>query len=244
MLDLGAHRDGQPLQPLSTSSARKTMGQKGSREAPEAPRAQDRQEDTPAAAVPPEDAPLAPAPAPLADLTQDSSDDEPPAKRAKKADPAPSGSAPSTVRAPPPVILTGGIELTSDRNNRLFLTFMQENPCVGETEDLTDRKVCCGVRFDGFRGDTLGNALEHFLSPEWKDMPEEWKDAHGSKDFRVAMQTTSKLLADVDLEPNVNLELKGWQPEERMRHMIVRMHPFMVASAFKLWPFDPKWKDL
>ena len=220
------------------------MGQKGSREAQEAPRAQDRQEDIPTAAAPQEDASPAPAPAPLADFTQDSSDDEPPAKRAKKSDPAPSGSAPSTVRAPPPVILTGGIELTSDRNNRLFLTFMQENPCVGETEDLTDRKVCCGVRFDGFRGDTLGNALEHFLLPEWKDMPEEWKDAHGSKDFRVAMQTTSKLLADVDLEPNVNLELKGWQPEERMRHMIVRMHPFMVASAFKLWPFDPKWKDL
>ena len=220
------------------------MGQKGSREAQEAPRAHDRQEDTPTAAAPQEDASPAPAPAPLADFTQDSSDDEPPAKRAKKADPAPSGSAPSTVRAPPPVILTGGIELTSDRNNRLFLTFMQENPCVGETEDLTDRKICCGVKFDGFRGDTLGNALEHFLLPEWKDMPEEWKDAHGSKDFRVAMQTTSKLLADVDLEPNVNLELKGWQPEERMRHMIVRMHPFMVASAFKLWPFDPKWKDL
>ena len=138
----------------------------------------------------------------------------------------------------------GGIELTSDRNNRLFLTFMQENPCVGETEDLTDRKICCGIRFDGFRGDTLGNALEHFLLPEWKDMPEEWKDAHGSKDFRVVMQTTSKLLADVDLEPNVNLELKGWKPEDRMRHMIVRMHPFMVASAFKLWPFDPEWKDL
>ena len=208
------------------------MGQKGSREAQEAPRAQDRQEDTPTAAAPQEDASPAPAPAPLADFTQDSSDDEPPAKRAKKA------------RAPPPVILTGGIELTSDRNNRLFLTFMQENPCVGETEDLTDRKVCCGIRFDGFRGDTLGNALEHFLLPEWKDMPEEWKDAHGSKDFRVVMQTTSKLLADVDLEPNVNLELKGWQPDERMRHMIVRMHPFMVASAFKLWPFDPKWKDL
>ena len=220
------------------------MGQKGSREAQEAPRAQDSEPLAATAAASPEDASPAPAPAPLADFTQDSSDDEPPAKRAKKADPAPSGSAPSTVRAPPPVILTGGIERTSDRNNRLFLTFMQENPCVGETEDLTDRKVCCGVRFDGFRGDTLGNALEHFLLPEWKDMPEEWKDAHGSKDFRVVMQTTSKLLADVDLEPNVNLELKGWQPEERMRHMIVRMHPFMVASAFKLWPFDPKWKDL
>ena len=55
------------------------MGQKGSREAQEVPRAQDRQEDTPAAAVPPEDASPAPAPAPLADFTQDSSDDEPPA---------------------------------------------------------------------------------------------------------------------------------------------------------------------
>ena len=220
------------------------MGQKGSREAPEAPRAQDRQEDTPAAAAPPEDAPLAPAPAPLADLTQDSSDDEPPAKRAKKADPAPSGSAPSTVRAPPPVILTGGIELTSDRNNRLFLTFMQDNPRVGENDDLCRWKVLCGVRFDGFRGDTLGNALEHFVSPEWKEMPNEWKEAQERKDSRVVMQTTSKLLADADLEPNVNLERKGWKPEERMRLAIIRMHPFMVASAFKLWPFDPEWKDL
>ena len=224
------------------------MGQKGSREAQEAPRAQDRQEDIPTAAAPQEDASPAPAPAPLADFTQDSSDDEPPAKRAKKADPAPSGSAPSTVRAPPPVILTGGIELTSDRNNRLFLTFMQENPCVRETEDLTDRKICCGVRFDGFRGDTLGNALEHFCRPEWKEMPKEWKEAHGSKDFRVAMQTTCKLLSDVDLEPNLNLELTGHksdrQPEERMRRMIVRDHPAMVAAAFKLWPFDPRWKDL
>ena len=218
------------------------MGQKGSRE--EAPH--DRQEDTPTAAAPPEDVSPAPAPtpAPLEDLTQDSSDDEPPAKRAKKADPAPSGSAPSTVRAPPPVILTGGIELTSDRNNRLFLTFMQENPCVGETEDLTDRKICCGLRFDGFRGDTLGNALEHFVSPEWKEMPNEWKEAQERKDFRVVMQTTSKLLADADLEPNVNLERKGWKPEDRMRLAIIRMHPFMVASAFKLWPFDPEWKDL
>ena len=112
------------------------MGQKGSREAQEAPRAHDRQEDTPSAAAPPEDASPAPAPAPLADFTQDSSDDEPPAKRAKKADPAPSGSAPSTVRAPPPVILTAGIELSTDRNNRLFLTFMQDNPRVGENEDL------------------------------------------------------------------------------------------------------------
>ena len=220
------------------------MGQKGSREAHEAPRAHDRQEDTQTAAAPQENASPAPAPAPLADFTQDSSDDEPPAKRAKKADPAPSGSAPSTVRASPPVILTGGIELTSDRNNRLFLTFMQENPCVGETEDLTDRKICCGLRFDGFRGDTLGNALEHFVSPEWKEMPNEWKEAQERKDFRVVMQTTSKLLADADLEPNVNLERKGWKPEDRMRLAIIRMHPFMVASAFKLWPFDPEWKDL
>ena len=223
------------------------MGQKGSREAQEAPRAQDRQEDTPTAAAPPEDASPAPAPAPLADFTQDSSDDEPPAKRAKKADPAPSGSAPSTVRAPPPVILTGGIERTSDRNNRLFLTFMQDHPRVGENEDLKDLsyyKILCGCRFDGFRGDTLGNALEHFVSPEWKEMPNEWKEAQARKDFRVVMQTTSKLLADADLEPNVNLERKGWKPEERMRLAIIRMHPFMVASAFKLWPFDPKWKDL
>ena len=168
----------------------------------------------------------------MADFTQDSSDDEPPAKRAKKA------------RAPPPVKLTLGIELSTDRNNRLFLTFMQDNPRVGENEDLSSWKVRCGFWFDGFEGTTLGNAFNHFFSPEWKEMPNEWKEAHGSKDFRVAMQTTSKLLSDVDLEPNLNLELKGWQPEERMRHMIVRMHPFMVASAFKLWPFDPKWKDL
>ena len=225
------------------------MGQKGSREAQEAPRAHDRQEDTPTAAAPPEDASPAPAPAPapLADFTQDSSDDEPPAKRAKKADPAPSGSAPSTVRAPPPVILTGGIERTSDRNNRLFLTFMQDHPRVRENEDLKDLsyyKILCGCRFDGFRGDTLGNALEHFVSPEWKEMPNEWKEAQERKDFRVVMQTTSKLLADADLEPNVNLERKGGKPEERMRVRIVMMHPFMVASAFKLWPFDPEWKDL
>ena len=208
------------------------MGQKGSREAQEAPPAQDGVPRATTAAAPPDDASPAPAPAPLADFTQDSSDDEPPAKRAKKA------------RAPPPVILTGGIELTSDRNNRLFLTFMQENPCVRETEDLADRKVCCGVRFDGFRGDTLGNALEHFVSPEWKEMPNEWKEAQERKDFRVVMQTTRNLLADADLEPNVNLERKGWKPEERMRLAIIRMHPFMVASAFKLWPFDPEWKDL
>ena len=43
VLDLGAHRAGQPSQPLSTSGARKIMGQKGSREAQEAPRAQDRE---------------------------------------------------------------------------------------------------------------------------------------------------------------------------------------------------------
>ena len=49
------------------------MGQKGSREAHEAPRAQDREEG------PQEDTSPAPAPAPLADFTQDSSDDEPPA---------------------------------------------------------------------------------------------------------------------------------------------------------------------
>ena len=223
------------------------MGQKGSREAQEAPRAHDRQEDTPTAEAPPEDAFPAPAPAPLADFTQDSSDDEPPAKRAKKADPAPSGSAPSTVRAPPPVILTGGIEPTSDRNNRLFLTFMQDHPRVGGNEDLKDLsyyKILCGCRFDGFRGDTLGNALEHFVSPEWKEMPNEWKEAQERKDFRVVMQTTSKLLADADLEPNVSLERKGGKPEERMRVRIVMMHPFMVASAFKLWPFDPEWKDL
>ena len=221
------------------------MGQKGSREAQEAPRAQDRQEDTPTAAAAQEDASPAPAPAPLADFTQDSSDDEPPAKRAKKADPAPSGSAPSTVRAPPPVILTGGIERTSDRNNRLFLTFMQDHPRVKEDfKDLSYYKILCGCRFDGFRGDTLGNALEHFVSPEWKEMPNEWKEAQERKDFRVVMQTTSKLLADADLEPNVNLERKGWKPEERMRLAIIRMHPFMVASAFKLWPFDPEWKDL
>ena len=221
------------------------MGQKGSREAQEAPRAQDRQEDIPTAAAPQEDASPAPAPAPLADFTQDSSDDEPPAKRAKKADPAPSGSAPSTVRAPPPVILTGGIERTSDRNNRLFLTFMQDHPRVNEDfKDLSYYKILCGCRFDGFRGDTLGNALEHFVSPEWKEMPNEWKEAQARKDFRVVMQTTSKLLADADLEPNVSLERKGWKPEERMRVRIVMMHPFMVASAFKLWPFDPEWKDL
>ena len=217
------------------------MGQKGSREAQDGvPRAT-------TAAAPQEDASPAPAPAPLADFTQDSSDDEPPAKRAKKADPAPSGSAPSTVRAPPPVILTGGIERTSDRNNRLFLTFMQDHPRVGENEDLKDLsyyKILCGCRFDGFRGDTLGNALEHFVSPEWKEMPNEWKEAQERKDFRVVMQTTSKLLADADLEPNVNLERKGGKPEERMRVRIVMMHPFMVASAFKLWPFDPEWKDL
>ena len=223
------------------------MGQKGSREAQEAPRAQDREPLAETATALPEDASPAPAPAPLADFTQDSSDDEPPAKRAKKADPAPSGSAPSTVRAPPPVILTGGIERTSDRNNRLFLTFMQDHPRVGENEDLKDLsyyKILCGCRFDGFRGDTLGNALEHFVSPEWKEMPNEWKEAQERKDFRVVMQTTSKLLADADLEPNVNLERKGWKPEERMRLAIIRMHPFMVASAFKLWPFDPEWKDL
>ena len=203
------------------------------------------------AAPPQEDASPAPAPAPLADFTQDSSDDEPPAKRAKKADPAPSGSAPSTVRAPPPVILTGGIERTSDRNNRLFLTFMQDHPRVKEDfKDLSYYKILCGCRFDGFRGDTLGNALEHFVSPEWKEMPKEWKDAHASKDFRVAMQTTSKFLSDVDLEPNLNLELTGQKsyfslpPEERMRRAIVRDHPAMVAAAFNLWPFAPKWKGL
>ena len=49
------------------------MGQKGSREAHEAPRAQDREEG------PQEDTSPAPAPAPLVDFTQDSSDDEPPA---------------------------------------------------------------------------------------------------------------------------------------------------------------------
>ena len=75
-------------------------------------------------------------------------------------------------------------------------------------------------------------------------MPNEWKEAQERKDFRVVMQTTSKLLAGADLEPNVNLERKGWKPEERMRVRIVMMHPFMVASAFKLWPFDPEWKDL
>ena len=211
------------------------MGQKGSREAQEAPRAQDRQEDTPTAAAPLDDASPAPAPAPLADFTQDSSDDEPPAKRAKKA------------RPPPPVKLTNGIELSTDRNNRLFLTFMQDHPRVGENEDLKDLsyyKILCGCRFDGFRGDTLGNALEHFVSPEWKEMPNEWKEAQERKDFRVVMQTTRNLLADADLEPNVNLERKGWKPEERMRLAIIRMHPFMVASAFKLWPFDPEWKDL
>ena len=228
------------------------MGQKGSREAQEAPPAQDGVPRATTAAPPQEDASPAPAPAPapLADFTQDSSDDEPPAKRAKKADPAPSGSAPSTVRAPPPVILTGGIERTSDRNNRLFLTFMQDNPRVGENQDLSDWKVRCGFWFDGFEGTTLGNALEHFCRPEWKDMPEEWKEAHGSKDFRVAMQTTCKLLADVDLEPNLNLELTGQKsyfslpPEERMRRAIVRDHPAMVAAAFNLWPFAPKWKGL
>ena len=214
------------------------MGQKGSREAPEAPRAQDRQEDTPTAAAPQEDASPAPAPAPLADFTQDSSDDEPPAKRAKKA------------RAPPPVILTNGIERSTDRNNRLFLTFMQDNPRVGENQDLSDWKVRCGFWFDGFEGTTLGNALGHFCRPEWKEMPNEWKDAHASKDFRVAMQTTSKLLSDLDLEPNLNLELTGHKsyfslpPEERMRRAIVRDHPAMVAAAFKLWPFAPKWKGL
>ena len=46
MLDLGAHRDGQPLHLWFTSSARKIMGQKGSREAQEAPRAYYLQEDT------------------------------------------------------------------------------------------------------------------------------------------------------------------------------------------------------
>ena len=214
------------------------MGQKGSREAQEAPRAQDRQEDTPTAAAPQEDASPAPAPAPLADFTQDSSDDEPPAKRAKKA------------RAPPPVILTNGIERSTDRNNRLFLTFMQDNPRVGENQDLSDWKVRCGFWFDGFEGTTLGNALGHFCRPEWKEMPNEWKDAHASKDFRVAMQTTSKLLSDLDLEPNLNLELTGHKsyfslpPEERMRRAIVRDHPAMVAAAFKLWPFAPKWKGL
>ena len=81
-------------------------------------------------------------------------------------------------------------------------------------------------------------------------MPEEWKEAHGSKDFRVAMQTTSKLLSDLDLEPNLNLELTGHKsyfslpPEERMRRAIVRDHPAMVAAAFKLWPFAPKWRGL
>ena len=207
------------------------MGQKGSREA------QDSVPLAATAAAAQEDASPAPAPAPLADFTQDSSDDEPPAKRAKKA------------RALPPVILTGGIERTSDRNNRLFLTFMQDHPRVGarENEDLKDLsyyKILCGCRFDGFRGDTLGNALEHFVSPEWKEMPNKWKEAQERKDFRVVMQTTSKLLADADLEPNVNLERKGGKPEERMRVRIVMMHPFMVASAFKLWPFDPEWKDL
>ena len=61
------------------------MGQKGSREAKEAPRAQDSEPLAATAAAPPEDASPAPAPAPapLADFTQDSSDDEPPAKRAK-----------------------------------------------------------------------------------------------------------------------------------------------------------------
>jgi hypothetical protein len=224
------------------------MGQKGSREAQEAPPAQDGVPRATTAAPPQEDASPAPAPAPapVADFTQDSSDDEPPAKRAKKAAPAPSGSAPSTVRAPPPVILTGGIERTSDRNNRLFLTFMQDHPRVGENDlkDLSYYKILCGCRFDGFRGDTLGNALEHFVSPEWKEMPNEWKEAQERKDFRVVMQTTSKLLADADLEPNVSLERKGGKPEERMRVRIVMMHPFMVASAFKLWPFDPEWKDL
>ena len=228
------------------------MGQKGSREAQEAPPAQDGVPRATTAAPPQEDASPAPAPAPapLADFTQDSSDDEPPAKRAKKADPAPSGSAPSTVRPPPPVILTNGIERSTDRNNRLFLTFMQDNPRVGENDDLSSWKVRCGFWFDGFRGDTLGNALEHFCRPEWKEMPNEWKDAHASKDFRVAMQTTSKFLSDVDLEPNLNLELAGHKsyfslpPEERMRRVIVRDHPAMVAAAFKLWPFAPKWKDL
>ena len=214
------------------------MGQKGSREAQEAPRAHDRQEDTPTAAAPQEDASPAPAPAPVADLTQDSSDDEPPAKRAKKA------------RAPPPVKLTLGIELSTDRNNRLFLTFMQDNPRVGENEDLSSWKVRCGFWFDGFEGTTLGNAFNHFFSPEWKEMPNEWKEAQERKDFRVVMQTTCKLLADVDLEPNLNLELTGQTsyfslpPEERMRRAIVRDHPAMVAAAFKLWPFAPKWKDL
>ena len=111
---------------------------------------------------------------------------------------------------------------------------MQDHPRVGENEDFKDLsyyKILCGCRFDGFRGDTLGNALEHFCRPEWKEMPNEWKEAQERKDFRVVMQTTSKLLADADLEPNVNLERKGWKPEERMRVRIVMMYTMMVLVS-------------
>ena len=67
------------------------MGQKGSREAHEAPRAQDREEG------PQEDTSPAPAPAPLADFTQDSSDDEPPAAPVQQeAEPAAPGGSTST----------------------------------------------------------------------------------------------------------------------------------------------------
>ena len=46
MLDLGAHRDGQPLHLWSRETRKMIMGQKGSREAEEAPRAYYLQEDT------------------------------------------------------------------------------------------------------------------------------------------------------------------------------------------------------